>query len=392
MGERTFSSASFARTRASVAREGGSATRRGEQRIREGLGLHKLVDPRGYGGIRRSISWLEPKGKQFVLLRGPAMLLETRFDTTGSMGDNVQKAFDSLPRLHHLLKEVEHCPLKRYDLHLMTSIFGDVVDRYVLLRTQAEMDVQAMEQLRLMVPEGDRGYDDEDPAYGIFAGAYLTRADIVKLGLKSYDFTVTDARGRGSIDDRERDDGHRSTADHNLIRIFGDDVYKWTKENDNPVDKGQLPTTKKMVAEVLKIAHGFVIQVGDKQGVTKFWTDLYGKERVVIIPGTELLPETEAAIIGLTEGVLDLQNLGTFLREDAELSDTSAKAIERAVVNIPLRAQAKLPNFNKIPKAGDLFAKKGDLWPIGSDMAPKTNTSSAPPAKKPGGKKDEVWL
>ena len=380
MGKRRLSAEAFTATFRSVADEGGSATHRGEQRHKEGLGLHPLVDPKGYGGIRRSIGWLEPKGGKFVLKNGPAILLETRFDTTGSMGGNVQLAFDALPRSYKLLKEVQRAPLGRYDLHIMTSIFGDQCDNYILQRTQAEMDEQAAEQLRLMVPEGNGGDSDEDPDYGLFAGAYLTCADIVKQGLKSYDFTVTDARGRGVIDKG------------NLVRVFGDEVFDRVRANGYQIKEDKLPRTEAIVIDLKKIAHAFLIQVEDHSEVTRFWKGLYGGGRVILIPDTSLLPEVEAAVIGLTEGTLDLQSLESFLQKDAAMSKSDATMIRKAVAHIPIGAQALLPNFKKIPKAGDIFAKKGDIWPIGSDQAEGGVEDAPEEGEKPKPKKDKPGM
>lgn len=69
-----------------------------------------------------------------------------------------------------------------------------------------------------MVP-GRSGFDaPEDPDIGIFGGAYLTRAYINRIGLKRYDFTVTDAPGRGVI------------AINDLKKIYGDEVFNKVKE------------------------------------------------------------------------------------------------------------------------------------------------------------------
>ena len=52
-----------------------------------------------------------------------------------------------------------------------------------------------------------------------------------------------------------------------------------------------------------------------------------------------------------------------FLKKN-NVSDSDAKKIVRSVANIPIGAQASLPNFGKRPKKGDLFKEKTDLWPI----------------------------
>src|ERR1035437_8093712 len=237
MGDRRFTTADFAATSRSVRSEGGSATKRGEQRHREGKGLDPLVDPKGFGVIRRSLFRYDGNAGKFVLTVAPAMLKETRFDTTGSMGDNVELAFKVLPKSYNLLKEAKGAPLGRYDLQIINSIFGDVSDDYVLCRSQAEMDDKIAEQLRLMVPEGGGGDSDEDPQYGLFGAAYLTAASIVSYGLKTYDFTVTDACGRDRLDS------------NTLIRVFGPEVFDKVKENGQQIKRSDLPTTKEVVKD-----------------------------------------------------------------------------------------------------------------------------------------------
>jgi hypothetical protein len=380
MGRETLPEVAF-RSIAREAKAAGSATHRGEQRHREGKGLHELVDPKGFGLIRRSLSWLEPKGGKFILLRGTAMLEETRLDTTGSMGDNVEIAMEVLPKTYDLLAKGK-CPvLRRYDTQMITSIFGDVGDNYVLCRSQAEMDERIAEQMTLMVPEGAGGDEDEDPQYGLFAGAYLTQTTIGQLGLKTYDFTVTDACGR-----------HRLNAE-TLVRIFGNEVFDKVRENGYQLNRGQLPTTKEVVHDLLNRAHAFVLLVGDKRSTYQFWADIFGRDRVVTLPRTRLLPEVKAAIIGLTEGTLDLQNVEEYLRAHAQTSKEDARNIQRAVAGIPIGAQAKLPNFSKIPLKGAVFAKKGDLWPTGFD--PDGSDEPTKPGKKvppKEGKKPDMWL
>lgn len=350
MGRETFSHESYRRV-ADEAESKGSATHAGEQRKKEGKDLHELVDPKGYGLIRRSLSWLEPRDGYFELLRGVAMLEETRLDTTGSMGNNVEIAMRVLPKTYDLLAKIPNAVLKRYDTQMITAIFGDVSDDYVLCRSQAEMDERIAEQMTLMVPEGKGGDSDEDPQYGLFGAAYLTQTSINAYGLKYYDFTVTDAQGRDKL------------SESTLVRVFGEQVFEKVLENGHTIDRKQLPTTKEVVRDLLKQAHSFVLLVGD--GARNFWEEIYGKDRVVLLPRTELLPEVKSAIIGLTEGVLTLETLEDFLVNDANTSHEDAKAIIRSVSGIPIGAQMEAENFDKIPLKGNLFAKKDDLWPTG---------------------------
>lgn len=369
MGDRTLSYVAYEGV-ARAARAAGSTTYKGEQRQKEGKGLHPLVDPKGYDVIRRSISRKGQKGDLFELLLGIAMLDETRLDTTGSMGNNVDIAMRVLPTTYGLLASGEDAVLKRYDTQMITSIFGDVTDKYVLCRSQAEMDEKIAEQMTLMVPEGGGGDTPEDPQYGLFGAAFLTAAEITMYDLKSYDFTVSDAPGRDRLS--------RET----LIRVFGESVFEKVAENGYTIDPKNLPDTKEVVAELSKHAHAFFLQVEGISTTRPFWTEIYGRDHVVTIPSTELLPHVKAAIIGLTEGVLDLRTVGEYL-EKSGLNSLQAKSITRAVAGIPLRAQAELPNFDKIPLKGALFAKKGDVWPISGTHEGIVETGEA--------SEDKIW-
>ncbi|OGZ44453.1 MAG: hypothetical protein A3J55_04395 [Candidatus Ryanbacteria bacterium RIFCSPHIGHO2_02_FULL_45_17b] len=368
----------------------GSATHIGEQREREGKGLHPLVDPSGYDVIRRSISRFNPEDDHFVLPCGVAMLEETRLDTTGSMGNNVEIAMRVLPATYKLLAAGANAVLGRYDTQMITSIFGDVCDKYVLCRSQAEMDEKIAEQMTFMVPEGDGGDATEDPQYGFFGGAYLTWSNINPYGLKYYDFTVSDADCRMRLDPET------------LIRVFGSSVFEKAVENGHQISRKNIPDTKEVVADLQKRAHAFFLQVGASSGITRFWKAVFGEDHVIIIPRTELLPHVKAAVIGLTEGVLDLQMVEEFLlgaQEDesfigytTKIDRGDARKIRDAIRGIPIGAQAALSNFSKIPLRGARFAKKGDIWPVGNTEEVKRE-SGAKEKKAPGGKKKgSMWL
>lgn len=388
MGRNVLSDAAYRRV-AAKAEAAGSATHAGEQRRREGKGLHPLVDPRGYELVRRSLTWYEPQDSHFVLLRGVAILEEDRLDTTSSMGNNVEIAMGVLPKGYKLLATGKNAVLGRYDTQMITSIFGDVCDQYVLCRSQAEMDERIAEQMTLMVPEHGGGDIPEDPQYGLFGGAYLTQCSVNLYGLKYYDFTISDAPGRDRLD--------HST----IVRVFGNSVFEKVRENGFQINEKRLPSTKEVVSDLLKNAHAFFLQVGNHPETTRFWTDIFGKDRVVNIPRTEYLSEAKAAIIGLTEGVLDLQTVeeflqgvevdqgATFRRERTRtMGREEAREIKRAVSHIPIGAQAALPNFSKLPLKGAKFAKKGDTWPIDGEP---NSTESKPKGSAP--KKDKgMWL
>jgi len=358
MGRNTFTRSAYAATM-STARSAGSATHVGEERIRRGQGLDPLVDPAGNGLIRRSMARKDQRPDGFwEMTVGTPMLAETLLDTTGSMGSNVAIALDRLPHLYDLLKESDQAVLGRYDLQLITSIFGDVMDSYVLNRSHAEMGDKITEQMTMMYPEGGgAGNGKEDPQYGLFAAAYLTAAETNGYGLKTYHFTISDEPIYEEYDEQT------------LIRVFGETVFEKVAENGHEVSRHELPDVKKVINDLLTRAHAFFLQVGDRGGVNEQWSRLYGSDRVIRLPSVELLPQVQAAIIGLTEGVIDLQSLEDFLLAN-EVGPQNAKEIARSVAGIPIGAQAALPGFGEIPTAGALFENKTDLKPVGhaSDM------------------------
>lgn len=339
-------------------------TRKAEQKARDTGKLHPLVDPKGFGVIRRSLPRFEKRDNLFELTVGTPIPISTRLDTTGSMGGNVDLALKALERFYELLSQV----LPGYDIQVMNEIFGDMTDLFVLCRSQFEMEAgKIVEQLTLMVPERDGGDWTEDPHYGIFGAAYLTWDHLSrKLSLKGYDFTVTDAPSRKRFDIRQ------------LQETFGEDVFEKVSENEFQLDYNDT-TLNEAVQDLLKRAHAFVIQVkNDGESETnKFWSEIYGNDRVVIIPDTKILPEVQAVIIGLTEGTLSLDKVKGFLIRN-NVTEEMAEKIARSVSKIPIGAQTTLPNFGKIPQKGALFRNKTDTWPIEGHFVEETTEEDGP--------------
>ena len=328
-----------------------------EQAIETGK-LQTLVDPSSFGVVRLSLIRLEENADgKFELLVGCSMPIETRVDTTGSMGNNVDIALRVLPDVYECCQTV----LPGYDIHIATGIFGDVQDRFPLCRPQFEMIASKIcEQLTLMVPEGKGGDHPEDPDLGIFGGAYLCRHYINRIGLKGYDFTITDAPGRGLVDSKQ------------LKRVYGDEVFEKAHKNGFTFAGDEVFELHEVWNDLIKRAHAFVLLVGS--GAKEWWIEHVGKKHVVVIPNMEYVPYIQAVIVGLTEGTLTLDGIPAFL-EKSNMNKDDIKKIADAVVNIPLKAQAKLKNFKKRPKKGDLYAGKPNvwtdvnIWPIGHNDA-----------------------
>jgi hypothetical protein len=207
--------------------------------------------------------------------------------------------------------------------------------------------------MTLLVPgRMGQGNGKEDPQFGLFGAAYLTKASINRWGLRYYHFTISDEPVVPSIEYKW------------LQAIFGDDVLERVKENEFDFTVGNLPDTAQTVSDLQTNAHAFFLQVDSRVDVRKQWTGLYGADHVIQLPdGTRHLHYVKAVIIGLTEGVLDLGSAPDFLT-DHGLDEATAREIVRSVAHIPLAAQTLSENFGKIPLAGSVFREKTDLWPI----------------------------
>lgn len=363
MGRDVFSRQVYSNVSAQATRGGKQrATHDAEEQIRKGKGLDPLVDPKGLphlGPIRRSLPRFEKQGDLWMLTVGLPMPEETLLDTTGSMGQNVDLAFEALPHSYDMLASGKQPVLGRYDVQIATAIFNDVEDGPnipVLCRTQFEMGEKIASQMTKLVPgRNGCGNGKEDSQFGLFGAAYLTEAAICRWGLKWYHFSISDEPLVPIIDLGW------------LKHIFGDDVLDRTKETGYNFSPTNMPDTAQTVQDLQAKAHAFFLQVNNRRDVTQQWTELYGEEHVVMVPGTtQYLHAIKAVIIGLTEGVLELNDCGDFLRQYG-VPEENAREIARAVAHIPLGAQRALADLDKLPKAGDLFREKTDLWPIKPD-------------------------
>ncbi|KKW30763.1 MAG: hypothetical protein UY74_C0032G0008 [Candidatus Kaiserbacteria bacterium GW2011_GWC2_52_8b] len=356
-----------------VATEGkGVATYLGEERARQGKGLDPLVDPKGlekYGPVRGSNNLLVPEGDQFVLEYGVAMPVQTDCDLTGSMGGNVDVFFKIQPDVQDLLIQGKGAVLKRYQAQMCTGAVQDVVDQFPYQRSQFEPDNEVERQMGLLVPERSGGDNTEDYQIGLFAAAYLTDASITKYGLRGYYFAVGDEIGRDTLD----------PYGQLLKKTFGSKTDEVEKVLGNTSARSL--RTVNIGKILLRNWHGFFLQVGRNRYTTDWWSDTLGKERVVQLPRTEDLAEVQAVIIGLTEGVLDLQSAVDFLKE-SKVSATEAKRIVEACSGIPIGLQTTFANFDIVRV----------IWPIGTDVPSgaksKKAKKSAPKEEKKEKKED----
>lgn len=347
------------------------ATAAGEEHVRRTGKLDPVVDPKTAPIHRSLLRFMPtPDGKWRVSVGCPVNV-ESIVDTTGSMGNNVDIAMKVLPDTYDCCAEM----LPGKDLQLSIGIFGDYDDRFILCRPQFEMEAEKIvDYMSRMNPEhGGNGNGGEDPIYGIFAAAFLTDAYLNRIGLKGYHFVTTDEPTH-EINSRQ------------MERVFGEHVWEEIAANGNPqITKYEFPDNQSIVAELHKKMHAFAIvrkayYRGDR--TTASWEKLYGKDRVVEIDDTHCLPQIQAAIIGLTEGVLQPMDVEKYLR-DHEVSNDNIVAAMPGLRRIKFGAQRILAENAgyHIPQKGDIFAEKTDLQP----------TDDALPTDQPSGD-ETVWL
>lgn len=340
MGGQRFTISSYQRARQDYGvSDYSGVTHVAEESARRTGKLSEIVDP-GINPIRQSKIRLDPHNGKWVSTVGCPMDIEVSCDTTGSMGSEVDKEMHVLPNLYEAVAKV----LPGYDPQLCLGIFGDCEDRFVMCRPQFEMEApKIVNYLKEMAPQrGGAGNGGEDPQYAMFARAYLTDAYTNKLGLKGYHFIITD------------EPYHDSISVGQLKRIFGDQIF----ENELK-EMPEIPTVKDVVAELKKKTHQFVLVIPEggygNNHTTNCWKRLCGSGSVIEINSTNQLPEVISTIIGLTEGTIDITDISE--RVDTKI----AVQLSRIDIGAQLRLRHKLKH--PVPKAGDIFINKDDIWP-----------------------------
>ncbi len=367
MGDRIFTRDTYDTATSTI--DFNHATSAGEQYVRQYGQLDPVVDPKTVPIHRSLLRFMPTEDGKWKVSVGCPVNVESILDTTGSMGGNVNIAMKVLPDTFDLCAEM----LPGMDLQLSIGIFGDYQDDFILCRPQFEMEAEKIvDYMSRMNPEHrGNGNGGEDPIYGIFAAAYLTDAYLNRIGLKGYHFVTTDEPTH-DINSRE------------MERVFGENVWDEIAANGHPeVTKYGFPDNQSIVAELYKKTHAFVI-ICDSRGKTlRSWEALYGKDHVIEIYDTYCLPQIQAAIIGLTEGVLQPIDVEGYLR-DHEVNDRNIEAAMPGLLRIKFAAQCGLKEASpyRIPKKGDIFVNKSDLQPTG-EVLPTTEEDDG---------EEAVWL
>ncbi|MBR5669602.1 hypothetical protein IKX12_00785 [Candidatus Saccharibacteria bacterium] len=345
MGDTTFSKSDYLKTREDLGiTDDRGVTAMAELEARESGMLNPIVDP-AINPIRRSMIRLVAENKHWVAKLGCPMDIEVSCDTTASMQDEVDNQMRVLPDMYEAIAKV----LQGYDPQLCLGIFGDCVDDFVLCRPQYEMEApKIVRYLNVMAPQrGGGGNGGEDPQYSMLARAYLTDAYTNNIGLKGYHFIITD------------EPCHHDISERQIRRIFGENIF----DNELKEMKGAIKSIYGIVSDLKSKVHAFALIVDGhyhSDEAYESYCNLYGRKSVIRIDSTEMLPTIISAIIGLTEGTVEITELKERFGDDMD------SELIKQLSNIEIGAQMKLRHAMKrpVPKAGDIFAKKGDLWPI----------------------------
>ena len=359
MGRETFSRDSYvaARHTYGVTEEKG-VTHKAEQRSRATGKLSEIVDP-AINPMRYSKIRLDPHQKKWMATVGCPMDIEVSCDTTGSMGGEVDTEMATLPDLYEAVARV----LPGYDPQLCLGIFGDCCDDFVMCRPQFEMTApKIVNYLKEMSPQRAGGDAPEDPQYAMFARAYLTDAYTNRIGLKGYHFIVTDV------------DCHNRLKRDEIKRIFGKEIFSNELKNMGSA----VPTVEEMIKELKRKTHQFILLVDSCGEVAEFWSKLCGESSVIEIDSTKNLPVAISAIIGLTEGTLEITDLEQFF--GGKINNSLIEQLSKIDIGAQAKLRKDLPH--PVPKAGDIFNSKEDLWP----QSEETKDTEEP--EKP--EKDEI--
>lgn len=313
------------------------------QRIYKETGkLDQSVNIFGVVRTSRNAFVRNPDGT-FTLKNGIKLPVISKTDGTGSMGENVAKAFYAMGGLYTMLNRFDD----RYQIDLSVSVIQDVQDKHpVLQMAEFESDNRAAEHVKKLVPDMDGGDPTEDYDLGLWYVDNKVETDITRYGLKGYFFLIADAIGRGNVyaEDVEKHLGHEMQAEST--------------------------STKDICRNLIKKWHLFFIQVKGQRDATSWWGRNMGDDRVIVIDNSDLLAEVQSALVYVTETAQPSEaGLKEFLKDSSNkrfYENDVAKVWQWVQAARSLfGAQAKLPGYGKIPKPGDVFADYRDVWPIG---------------------------
>lgn len=237
------------------------------------LRVHPMLDPYGLNQRESRDSEEHPDSNAILI----------SLDVTGSMGRVVRGIHRNLPQLHELLLGHKYIPHPQ----ILFAAVGDATCDHVPLQIgQFESDNRMDENLENVILEGGGGGQKrESYELTMYAAARHTSIDCwEKRGRKGYLFMIGDEMAYPKV------------LRAHVHRLIGIDP-----EADIPI--------KQIVEEASAKYHVFFIvpgsaAYGDDREVQNFWKSLLGPDHVLILGDPDDTSECIAMTIGLTEGVI----------------------------------------------------------------------------------------
>lgn len=231
------------------------------------------------------------------------------FDETGSMGNTPRVLQTKLPELFGTILRKGYLE----DPQIMMGAYGDgVVDHAPLQVSQFESDNRIDEALDKLFLEGHGGGNWGESQW--LAWYYVAT------------HTATDAWEK-----REKKGYAFFIGDEKSLEPTEDQVKRWIGDGEPLVS----PLTDQAIVDELLSkweAYVFVIDNGaaKRQGSVEYYSNLFGEERVLIVQDETAISETIALTIGMTEGVIDLDD-GVDDLKDAGASDAAIEQAKKAL-------------------------------------------------------------
>ncbi len=230
------------------------------------------------------------------------------FDETGSMGNTPRVIQEKLSTLFGMLLR------KGYLEHpqIMVGGYGDGIwDHAPLQVSQFESDNRVDDALDNLYLEGHGGGNGGESQWlAWYYTAFHTATDAwEKREKKGYAFFIGDEKS---------------------LEPSGEQVVKWIGADEAPSGL----TDQGIVDSLLEKweAYVFVINNGSahNQKSVQYYSSLFGSERVLVVEDEQAIAETISLTIGMTEGVIDLDD-GVQDLKDAGASDAAVSQATRAL-------------------------------------------------------------
>jgi hypothetical protein len=232
------------------------------------------------------------------------------FDVTGSMGAIPEQLQRKLPQLMGLLLRKGYVD----DPQILFGAVGDVfADRVPLQIGQFESGIEMDDDLgRLFLEGGGGGSFEESYQNALYFFARHTSIDCYeKRKKKGYLFLIGD----------ELPYAKATTGE--IARIIGDDVPR-----DLPVEE--------ILAEARQRWHVFFIiprgaSHGGDPSLSRRWSDLLGRENVIMLDDPDAVCEAIGLAIGLVEGTANIDTMAADLADagaDAKIVTTVSAALD----------------------------------------------------------------